>query len=108
VNDAHMKRLNSAYLGVDRTTDVLSFPIFGAMKEFPRDHRFLLGDIVINPFAARRQSAQYDAAFEEEIRRLLIHGFLHLLGYDHEKNCYQERKMRKEERRLLHTLETLD
>lgn len=108
MNDARMKRLNSTYRGVDKTTDVLSFPIFGAMQEFPSDRRFLLGDIMINPLAAQRQSAQYDATFDDEIRRLLIHGFLHLLGYDHERSRYQQGKMRKEERRLRHILETLD
>lgn len=103
-----MKRLNSAYRGIDRTTDVLSFPIYGSAEEMPADRQFLLGDIVINPHAAKRQSVLCGATFDEEIRRLLIHGFLHLLGYDHERNRYQARKMREEERRLLHALEALD
>ena len=108
VNDARMKRLNSEYRGIHRTTDVLSFPIYDTVEEVPSDRPCLLGDVVINPLAARRQSAQYGATYNEEIRRLLIHGFLHLLGYDHERNRYQAGKMRKEERRLQHTLETLD
>jgi probable rRNA maturation factor len=102
-----MKRLNSAYRGIHKTTDVLSFPIYDTAKEVPSDRWFLLGDIVINPRAVKRQSVRYGATFDEEMRRLLIHGFLHLLGYDHERNRYQAGKMRKEERKLQHALETL-
>ncbi len=107
-NDARMKRLNAAYRGTDKTTDVLSFPIYDSFKEIPPDFPCLLGDVVINPFAATRQSSLYGVTYDEEVRRLLIHGFLHLLGYDHERGPYQAAKMRREERRLRHTLETLD
>ncbi len=103
-----MKRLNSVYRGVQTTTDVLSFPIYSSAGEMPADRQFLLGDIVINPHAVKRQSALYGSTFDEEMRRLLIHGFLHLLGYDHERNRYQAGKMRKVERRLQHALEALD
>jgi probable rRNA maturation factor len=103
-----MKELNRRYRGIDRTTDVLSFPIYEGTGEFPEDREFLLGDIVINLRVADRQSAQYGLTLRGEVRRLLIHGFLHLLGYDHEKNRYQESKMRKLETELRNTLETLD
>lgn len=108
MNDTRMKRMNSAYRGVHETTDVLSFPIYTSVKEIPSGVQHLLGDIVISPLAVKRQSAMYGTTFDEEMRRLLIHGFLHLLGYDHERNRHQERKMRREERRLVHALETLD
>ena len=74
----------------------------------PANRMFLLGDIVINIYAVKKQSTLYGVTFSEEVRRLLIHGFLHLLGYDHEQNRYQAKKMRNEERRLHHALETLD
>ena len=106
--DTRIKHLNASYRGVNDTTDVLSFPIYNARGEIPTDRHFLLGDIVINPVAAKRQSSLYGAPLDKEMQRLLIHGFLHLLGYDHEKNKYQAKKMKKEERRLQHALETMD
>ncbi len=74
----------------------------------PDDKDFLLGDIVINVRAAERQAAGYGLTLDREIRRLLIHGFLHLLGYDHEKNRYQEAKMRRREMEMEDALEALD
>jgi len=108
VNDARMKRLNSAYRGIHKSTDVLAFPMYASGGEMPANRMFLLGDIVINIYAVKKQSTLYGVTFSEEVRRLLIHGFLHLLGYDHEQNRYQAKKMRNEERRLHHALETLD
>ncbi len=108
VNDARMKRINSRYREVSKTTDVLSFPIYGSPGEMPDDKDFLLGDIVINVRAAERQEAEYGLTFDREIRRLLIHGFLHLLGYHHETNRYQEAKMRRHEKEMENALEALD
>jgi rRNA maturation RNase YbeY len=59
----------------------------------------MLGDIVISLDVARRQAADYDASLEDEIERLLVHGVLHLLGYDHEETRARGRMLR-EERRL--------
>ncbi|GAB4407778.1 MAG: rRNA maturation RNase YbeY [Thermodesulfovibrionales bacterium] len=113
VSDRRMKSLNHLYRYIDRTTDVLSFPQMGSneLKDSLPVTRYPLlplGDIVINLQAAKRQSSMYGLNFYEEVRRLLIHGFLHLLGYDHEGNLYQERKMKKKERELQNALETLD
>ena len=108
VNDRRMKNLNRLYRSINKTTDVLSFPIYRSMREIPGDRKSLLGDIVINLHAAKRQSFMYDLTFYDEVRRLLIHGFLHLLGYDHERNGYQEKRMREQERGLRDALETLD
>ncbi len=103
-----MKKLNRLYRGLDKTTDVLSFPLFYHLREIPADRESLLGDIVINLHAAKRQSSLYGVTVNDEMRRLLIHGFLHILGYDHERNAYQQKKMGEEERRLKDALETLD
>jgi len=97
--DGRMRKLNRLYRGKDRTTDVLSFPQVaggGRYDAFPCP----LGDIVISLPQARRQAKEHGATFYEELARLLIHGLLHLLGYDHEKNAYQARKMRKLEQEL--------
>jgi probable rRNA maturation factor len=65
----------------------------------------LLGDIVINLHKARQQALENMLAFDEELKRLIIHGLLHLLGYDHEQGSYDEKKMRRKERELLNALE---
>ncbi len=94
-----MRTLNRRYRGKDRTTDVLSFSLReGAGPAVPTD---LLGDIVISvPLAERRARAAGEPVMRE-IERLLAHGLLHLLGYDHERGAAAARRMRALERRLL-------
>jgi probable rRNA maturation factor len=98
VGDKAMRSLNSKYRGKDRTTDVLSFPL--------REGRFsgiqpqVLGDIVLSlPTAVRQAKAAGDPC-PVEIDRLLVHGYLHLLGYDHEKSKPEARRMALREQRL--------
>jgi probable rRNA maturation factor len=79
--DALVKRLNGAYRGKQRTTDVLSFP--GGDERAPDGSRHL-GDVVISIPQARRQAAREGRTPARELRLLLLHGYLHLLGYDHE------------------------
>jgi probable rRNA maturation factor len=105
VNDRRMRILNHTYRGIDRTTDVLSFPqneyitppplADGRRKPIPLTSDIVLGDIVINLHKTVRQAEEYGVPFNDELKRLLIHGLLHLTGYDHEKGGYQERKMRE-------------
>jgi len=107
--------LNSMYRGVDKTTDVLSFPqqersAFSAPPYPPfskvgTEGGVVLGDIVINPHQAKRQASEHGLSFREELRWLLVHGLLHLTGYDHERSKYSERKMRKKEKELLKHIE---
>jgi probable rRNA maturation factor len=103
-----MKRLNRLHRNLNRPTDVLSFPIYEHRGEIPDDRESLLGDIVINLDAAERQSSLYSLTLYGEVRRLLVHGFLHLLGYDHERNSYQRTKMRQKESELRNTIEAVD
>jgi probable rRNA maturation factor len=93
---------------MDMTTDVLSFPLYAKMKEIPDQGEILLGDIVINLTAAKRQAFRYGNTFREEVRRLLVHGFLHLMGYDHERNTYQRQKMKKREKELRDACQAVD
>jgi probable rRNA maturation factor len=95
-----MRALNARHRGIHKTTDVLSFPMYESRREFP-EGEFLLGDVVINAWQAHAQARQRGVALHGEIRRLLIHGLLHLLGYDHEKNAYQRRKMTAAEQEIL-------
>ncbi|HXX52928.1 MAG TPA: rRNA maturation RNase YbeY [Thermodesulfovibrionales bacterium] len=108
VSDRQMKRLNFLYRSLNTPTDVLSFPLYEQRGEIPDDRESLVGDIVINLNAAARQSSLYGLTSYNEVRRLLIHGFLHLLGYDHERNPYQQKKMRRQESDLRKALEALD
>jgi probable rRNA maturation factor len=79
--DAAMRRLNARYRGKDRTTDVLSFPSGG--ERLP-DGRRPLGDIAIAVPQAARQARAAGHPLSREVRLLVLHGYLHLLGYDHE------------------------
>lgn len=83
VEDEEMARLNEQYRGVAGPTDVLSF---GCDDPCPTagDEPITLGDVVIAPAVAERQAAELGHTIERELDILLVHGVLHLLGYDHE------------------------
>ena len=96
-DDGHITELNRIYRGKDRPTNVLSFPMAGDSSEVESG---MLGDIVISVDTAMRESAGTGETPDETIYRLLIHGLLHLLGYDHETSKKDERIMSREESRL--------
>jgi len=99
VSDRAITRLNQEYLNRSGPTDVIAFPMQeGAFSEI---NPHLLGDVVISVERARQQSRSKGHSLEEEICVLLIHGILHLLGYDHETPGSQARAMRKREKQLL-------
>ncbi len=102
IGDGAMRTLNRRYRGKDRTTDVLSFPL--REGTFSGVQHQLLGDIVISVPAAARQAKAAGETLLDEIDRLLVHGFLHLLGYDHERGGAEARRMEARERRLRETL----
>ncbi len=123
VSDRAMRVLNNHYRGIDKTTDVLSFPLL-TLKEVKKlraktlapcrknqatelqfsECALALGDIVISLEKTKKQAAKYNVTFANELKRLLIHGLLHLMGYDHERSRYAERKMRGKESELLEQL----
>jgi probable rRNA maturation factor len=89
VSDEEISRMNSVYRGKPRPTDVLSFPWEGegesGLDEFGNgEFRNFLGDIVISVATAERSAKAEGHSTEEEVRLLILHGVLHLLGYDHE------------------------
>ena len=98
VDDAAIRRLNRDYRGQDRPTDVLAF----AMREGARapGDEAVVGDVVISLDTAARQAQQRGVSAADEVRTLLIHGVLHLLGYDHERSVLEARRMKAMERRL--------
>jgi len=81
VSDRRMKELNSLFRGKDSTTDVLSFPHEPDELDPVKNN---LGDIVISVEQADRQSKENKLTLEREIKQLILHGLLHLCGYDHE------------------------
>ncbi|MEP6888990.1 MAG: rRNA maturation RNase YbeY [Nitrospirales bacterium] len=97
IGDRRMRRLNAQYRGRDMTTDVLAF----AMREAPGPRSTLLGDVVISVPRAAKQAAEQRHPVKHELAVLLIHGILHLLGYDHERSTLEARRMRQKERALL-------
>ncbi len=82
VTNDKIRRLNKEYRGIDKPTDVLSFECDGAILKDGAEV-CLLGDIVIAPDVAREQCDEFGNSFIDEIELLLVHGILHLLGYDH-------------------------
>ena len=89
VDDERIHELNRDYRGVDRPTDVLSFALQEETEEEPDIFDYeddLLGDIIISVERARSQAEEYAHSFERELVYLAVHGTLHLLGYDHEKD----------------------
>lgn len=81
VSDRKMSRLNKTFRGKNSTTDVLSFPFEAEAFEADEDN---LGDIFISLEQAARQAIENNLDFETEIKQLVLHGILHLRGFDHE------------------------
>jgi probable rRNA maturation factor len=97
VDDARGAKLNQHWRGKPGATDVLSFPLLEGPHA--RHRGALLGDVVISVGVARRQAREHGHPLEAECLRLLIHGVLHLLGYDHARPA-EARGMRAKERAL--------
>lgn len=105
VDDPEMAGYNYRFLGREGPTDVLAFPVEELMPGVVPDHKtneppILIGDIVIAPGYVRRQAESYEVGFDDEMALMVVHGILHLLGYDHEKDQDAER-MERRERELL-------
>lgn len=92
--------LNREYRGVDRVTDVLSFPL----EERDPEGCLLLGDVVINLQKVKEQAEEYGHSEKRELSYLSVHSLLHLLGYDHEEE-EEKRLMRQKEERILASLD---
>lgn len=97
VSDAEMARMNRQYRGKRGATDVLSFPVNGDGAQKQSRTSAFLGDIAISPETARRNAKRYGRSLGDELRILILHGALHLMGYDHETDSGQ---MERREARL--------
>ncbi|MFH1563594.1 MAG: rRNA maturation RNase YbeY [Nitrospirota bacterium] len=100
-DDELLKRLNKEYRKIDKPTDVLAFE--GNYRTY-RTHKTynLIGEVIISIDAVRRQAEEYNHSFEKELTILLIHGLLHLLGYDHSPDNLPQEQM------AIRTLDLLD
>ncbi len=99
VDDEEITQLNRQYLSRNHPTNVLAF----SMREGEDNHLHpaLLGDVVISTETAQREARQRSVTFEEEIALLLVHGILHLLGYDHETTPEEAATMAAKEQEVL-------
>jgi probable rRNA maturation factor len=105
IGDRRMRRLNREYRKKDRPTDVLAFPIREAVMPrgmYPVTQ--MLGDVVISLPTAVRQAKEAGRSIDDELVMLLVHGVLHLCGYDHERNPREAARMLRRERALFHQL----
>jgi probable rRNA maturation factor len=103
VDDEEIQALNKAYRDKDKPTDVLSFPqwedndeemtIVYDEDDAPEEDAEMIGDIVISLQTAKRQAEEFGHSLEREVCFLFVHGFLHLLGYDHEEGDAEEAEM---------------
>lgn len=88
-NPENIRKINKEYRNVDRETDVLSFPMFEKedleekIKKQDFEHEDVLGDIVISIKRVEEQAKEYGHSFERELAYMLVHGFYHIMGYDH-------------------------
>jgi rRNA maturation RNase YbeY len=106
VNDRRIRQLNLAYRRMDKATDVLSFPMHSG-DEIDKFHPALLGDVVISVERAIDQARDKGHSLKTELTFLLIHGILHLLGYDHEQSPREALRMKRKERAVLKRIQHL-
>jgi probable rRNA maturation factor len=95
LNDAQMRELNRDTFGKDRTTNVISFPLDGV----PGDEAPFLGDVIVSVDTALREATEAGMAPEERLAQLVIHGYMHILGYEHvEVDTAERRRMQRAEK----------
>lgn len=109
-NPEKIKQINKEYRNIDKETDVLSFPMFEKMeldellKNQDSIEKYILGDIIISIQRVKEQAEEYNHSFERELAYMTVHGFYHLMGYDHMEE--EEKKiMRSKEENILEQLE---
>lgn len=106
----HIRILNGTYRKIDKETDVLSFPMFDkkeldllVKEQIPLPIQEILGDIVISIERVQQQAEEYGHSFERELAYMLVHGFYHLMGYDHIEE-QDKMQMRPKEEKILEQL----
>lgn len=104
-----IQKINKEYRNIDKPTDVLSFPMYEReeleriIKEKDFEHEDILGDIIISIEQVKKQAIEYGHSFERELSYMIVHGFYHLMGYDHIKD-EDKKVMRPKEEKILNEL----
>ncbi|MBQ9297804.1 MAG: rRNA maturation RNase YbeY [Clostridia bacterium] len=104
-NPENIQKLNKQYRNIDKATDVLSFPMFEKeeLVNFKSNVKEVLGDIVISLAKVEEQAKEYGHSFEREFAYMVVHGFYHIIGYDHIKE-EDKKEMRAKEEIILKAL----
>ncbi len=108
-NPENIKEINKQYRNIERATDVLSFPMFekDELEQKIQNEDFeypdVLGDIIISIEKVEEQAKEYEHSFERELSYMIVHGFYHLMGYDHIKE-EDKKNMRPKEEKILNDL----
>ena len=108
-NPENIQKINKEYRNIDKPTDVLSFPMFEKqeleekIKNEDFEHEDILGDIIISIQKVQEQAKEYEHSFERELSYMVVHGFYHLMGYDHIKE-EDKAQMRPKEEKILNDL----
>ncbi len=111
-NPENIQNINKEYRNIEQPTDVLSFPMFQKeeldkkIQENDFLYQDILGDIVISIPKVEEQAKEYGHSFERELSYMLVHGFYHLMGYDHMEES-DKKEMRAKEENILNTLTIL-
>lgn len=108
VNDSKMKSLNKAYLGRSYATDVLAFNFHEQLplekkKQSPESRQEVCGEIIISAAMAARNGREFGSSVQEELQLYVIHGLLHLLGFD-DGSASDKERMREKERELMESV----
>lgn len=104
-NPQNIRKINKKHRNIDSETDVLSFPMFEKeeLESINLEHLEVLGDIVISIDQVKKQGEEFGHGFEREFAYMLVHGFYHILGFDHIEE--EDKKiMRRQEEKILNKL----
>ena len=100
-DNEYIQKINKDYRNKDKPTDVISFVYIDPPFPDINSKNKFLGDIFISLEKASSQAKDYEVTLKDEIKRLLVHGVLHLIGYDHERSKEDEYEMRNKEEEVL-------
>ena len=106
-DNEYIRELNNEYRGIDRHTDVLSFPMYedGEFDEVECMHGAVLGDIVISIERAKEQAKEIGNTFHHEVAFLTVHSVLHLLGYDHERSPEDDEEQCRRQKEIIENVD---
>ncbi len=107
VSDDEIRSLNREYRDIDSPTDILTFRLADGDDDFPQvadEENNELGDIFISLESCRRNAEEFGVEWKDELRRLLLHGLMHLRGWDHSTNDFSSEPMLIEQEKILKTV----